>query len=279
MSEINKEAVCSLCPHHCHIAEGRTGLCRGRGNHNGIIVCENYGRLTALALDPIEKKPLARFYPGSRILSAGSYGCNLRCPFCQNHEISMAGKEIKTTSFPPELLIQQAIAAREMGNIGIAFTYNEPLISYEYIKDCAGLARKAGLRVVLVTNGMICKEPLLELLPMIDAMNIDLKGFTEEFYEMVGGDFETIKETIRLSAASCHVEITTLIIPGLNDDEREIDALAAFLAGIREDIPLHVTRFFPNYKMTDRGPTPVETVYHLRDVAAARLKYVYTGNC
>ena len=149
------DPVCGGCFHRCVLAEGQTGLCRARRCEGGRIVSLSYGRLTALALDPIEKKPLALFYPGTQILSAGSFGCNLRCPFCQNHEISMAGKEIKTTSFPSELLIQQAIAAREMGNIGIAFTYNEPLISYEYIKDCAGLARKAGLRVVLVTNGML----------------------------------------------------------------------------------------------------------------------------
>lgn len=271
--------ICTLCPHRCDIPEGKTGRCRARSNQNGVIVCSNYGKLTALALDPIEKKPLARFYPGSRILSVGSYGCNLRCPFCQNSEIAMANASIPTVTASPEQLVRQAEELIPQGNIGLAFTYNEPLISYEYVLDCAKLAREHGLKTVLVTNGTICKEPLLKLLPYLDAMNIDLKGFTQQYYDMVGGDLETVKETISLAAKHCHVEVTTLVIPGENDRTEEMEALASWLASVDPNIPLHISRFFPQYKMLDRPPTSVETIYRLRDVAAKHLRYVYTGNC
>ena len=271
--------ICRLCPHHCELAEGQTGFCRARQNVGGKIICANYGRVTSLALDPVEKKPLARFYPGSYILSAGSYGCNLRCPFCQNHEISMADAHAQTSFVSPEELVEKALELRGRGNIGLAFTYNEPLVGYEYVRDCAALAHGKGLQTVLVTNGTICREPLLELLPLIDAMNIDLKGFTEDFYRFVGGELETVKQTIALSAQHCHVEVTTLIVPGQNDSADEMDREAAFLASVDPAIPLHISRFFPRYRLTDRPPTPVETVYALRDIAAKRLQYVYTGNC
>jgi pyruvate formate lyase activating enzyme len=271
--------ICSICPHHCALEIGQTGLCRARKNVNGKIISINYGRLTALALDPIEKKPLARFHPGSFILSAGSFGCNLRCPFCQNSDISMADTTVPATEVSPEALVEKALALRDRGNIGIAHTYNEPLVGYEYVLDCAKLTRKAGMITVLVTNGTICKEPLVELLPWVDAMNIDLKGFTQAFYDLVGGDLETVKQSIRLSAQRCHVEVTTLIVPGLNDSEAEMDAEAAWLAGISPELPLHISRFFPRFRMEDKNPTPVGTVYALRDVAKKHLKYVYTGNC
>ncbi len=205
---------CSICPRRCDLAEGQTGFCRARKNVAGTIMCENYGKLTALALDPIEKKPLMRFHPGAFILSAGSYGCNLRCPFCQNSDISMADGRCRTTDVSPGELADRALALRPQGNIGIAYTYNEPLVGYEYVRDCAALAREKGLVNVLVTNGYVCEAPLRALLPLIDAMNIDLKGFTQDFYTFVGGDLETVKTAIRLSAAQCHVEVTTLVIPG-----------------------------------------------------------------
>jgi len=277
MSE--EKVTCEICPHHCSLSEGQTGLCRARTSRGGKVICSNYGRLTSIALDPIEKKPLAMFHPGSRILSVGSYGCNLHCPFCQNFEISMADSKIHTQTVPPELLTAEAIEQKKAGSIGIAFTFNEPLISYEYVRDCAGLAKRAGLYTVLVTNGMICEEPLLKLLPLIDAMNIDLKGYTQTFYNKLGGSLETVKNTIRLSAQSCHVEVTTLIIPGENDSDDEMREETAFLASCREDIPLHISRFFPRYHMTDRDATPVDLVYHLRDTASENLKYVFTGNC
>ncbi|HOP12035.1 MAG TPA: AmmeMemoRadiSam system radical SAM enzyme [Oscillospiraceae bacterium] len=271
--------ICGLCPHHCDIPEGRTGFCRARENRDGKIVCGNYGRLTSLSLDPIEKKPLYRFYPGSMILSAGSYGCNLACPFCQNCEISMADRNADTVYFSPEMLVERAKRAVPEGNIGLAFTYNEPLIWYEYVRDCAKLLRENGLKTVLVTNGMICLEPLLELLPLIDAMNIDLKGFSQKFYDLVKGDFETVKQTIALSAQQCHVEVTTLVIPGLNDDPKEIEDEAKWLASVNPEIPLHLSRFFPRYKMNDHRSTPIETIYDLRNIAAKYLKYVFFGNC
>jgi pyruvate formate lyase activating enzyme len=272
-------AVCPLCPHHCALEEGQTGLCRARTNKGGAVVCSNYGQLTALALDPIEKKPLARFFPGKYILSAGSYGCNMRCPFCQNADISMADGRAETVTVTPEALTEKALALLPRGNIGLAFTYNEPLVSYEYVRDCAVLAKEKGLKVVLVTNGMICSEPLSALLPTIDAMNIDLKGFTARFYNMAGGDLETVKQTISLSAPSCHVEVTTLVIPGENDADAEMEAEAAWLAGLDPGIPLHISRFFPRYKMLDRAPTPLETIRRLCETARRHLQYVYAGNC
>ncbi|SHI21090.1 pyruvate formate lyase activating enzyme [Sporobacter termitidis DSM 10068] len=270
---------CEICPHSCVIGEGRTGFCGARGNRGGAVVCTNYGRLTAMALDPIEKKPLYRFMPGSRILSVGSYGCNLRCPFCQNCGISMADEGSADTAYmPPEQLADKALALVPQGNIGVAFTYNEPLIGFEYVADCARLVRACGLKNVLVTNGYVCERPLLDILPLIDAMNIDLKGFTEEFYRRLSGDLDTVKTTIALAAGRCHVEVTTLVIPGENDGAEEMEALAAWLAGVGADIPLHLSRFFPRYKYAGKTPTPKETLYRLRDVAQRHLKYVYLGN-
>ncbi|SDM55292.1 AmmeMemoRadiSam system radical SAM enzyme [Acetanaerobacterium elongatum] len=271
---------CEICPHYCTIEEGHTGLCRARKNEGGRIICKNYGQITSISLDPIEKKPLMRFYPGSKILSVGSYGCNLRCPFCQNYQISMAGgEEVDTLKASPQMLVEKALKLIPNGNIGLAYTYNEPMVGYEFVLDCSKLARKHNLKNVIVTNGFINAEPLKELLPFTDAMNIDLKGFSERFYKLVGGKLETVKQTIEVAASRCHVEVTTLIIPNENDSEREMTALSRWLASISPDIPLHVSRFFPRYKMADRGPTPVETVYRLAETAHNNLKYVYVGNC
>lgn len=274
------KAVCGVCPHACALEEGQTGFCGARANRNGAVVCENYGRLTAVALDPIEKKPLRRFHPGSRILSVGSYGCNLRCPFCQNHDISMAKRETADAAYvSPEALAKKALELKDRGNIGLAFTYNEPLISPEYVRDCAVLNRKNGLWNVAVTNGYVGEATLRELLPLLDAMNIDLKSFSEEFYRKIGGGLEDVRRTIAVAARECHVEVTTLVIPGENDSPQEMERLSAWLAGVDPEIPLHVTRFFPRYKMTDRGPTPVETVYSLAETARRHLRFVYEGNC
>ena len=270
---------CGICPHHCSLEEGQRGLCRARMNISGTVTCENYGKLSAMALDPIEKKPLYQFHPGSKILSVGSYGCNLRCVFCQNSEISMASSEkIHTDQVMPEKLVDYALKTRNRGNIGIAYTYNEPLVSYEFVRDCAALAREDGLKNVVVTNGYICSEPLVQLLPYLDAMNIDLKAFTEEFYHKMRGDLETVKASITLAAKECHVEVTTLIIPGENDSEDEMEKLSSWLASINPEIPYHISRFFPRFEMQDRGPTPLDTIYRLADVARKHLKYVYEGN-
>ena len=274
------KTYCELCFHHCKLDEGQIGMCRARGCRDGRVVPLNYGKLTSLALDPIEKKPLRRFRPGSLILSVGSFGCNLRCPFCQNHEISMASEgELYTERFSPEQLADKATEFVLRGNIGVAYTYNEPLVGYEYVRDCAALIHEKGLVNVLVTNGMVEETPWRALLPSIDAANIDLKGFTAAWYKKLGGDLDTVKCSITLAAEQCHTEVTTLLVPGENDSVDEIRELAHWLAGVDPDIPLHLSRFFPRYQMTDRPPESVERVYRLADEARAYLNYVYTGNC
>lgn len=274
-----QRAVCGVCPHHCRIGEGGTGLCRARGNRGGEIVCLNYGLITAMALDPIEKKPLRHYCPGSLILSVGSFGCNLRCPFCQNSSISMADRAgSDTVEVPPSALVKRALDLIPRGNIGIAYTYNEPLVGYEYVRDCARLAAEQGLKNVVVTNGTICEAPLRELLPLVDAMNIDLKGFTERFYQKLGGNLNTVKRAIETAAESCHIEATTLIVPGENDSPEEMEELSAWLSSVNREIPLHVTRFFPCLDMADKEPTPVRQVYRLADIARKSLVNVYVGN-
>ena len=200
--------------------------------------------------------------------------------FCQNAEISMAEQAAPhLVYYSPEALFDKALSLRSQGNIGIAYTYNEPLIGYEYVRDCALIAKQQQLKNVLVTNGTIEEAPLLAILPLIDALNIDLKGFTPAWYQRLGGDLSTVKRSIALSYQYSHIEVTTLLIPGENDSNAEIQALAHWLASIDPEIPLHLSRFFPRYRLTDRGPTPVERVYHLADIARQELRWVYTGNC
>lgn len=276
------KTTCQVCMHRCQLEPGQKGLCRARRNQSDTIVCENYGRITSLALDPIEKKPLKMFHPGSLILSVGSYGCNLKCPFCQNHEISMADPDHQEIPyFSPQLLRDKAISCQELGNIGVAFTYNEPLVGWEYVRDTAKLVKEAGMETVLVTNGTASLSVLEELLPFIDAMNIDLKGFRESYYQKLGGSLAVVKDFIRHSAASCHIELTTLIVPGENDCAEEMEEEASWIASLNplREIPLHVTRFFPQYKMTDKEATNVAQVYHLAEIARRHLKYVFVGNC
>ncbi len=285
-------AVCPVCFRHCEIGEGMTGFCGGRTCRDGQIVAANYGKITSLALDPIEKKPLARFCPGSLILSAGSYGCNLRCPFCQNYEISWSERawafSEEAEYISPEELTEIAAAYQKKGNIGIAFTYNEPLIGYEYIRDTARLAHERGLKTVLVSNGTADLSVLEELTGLIDAMNIDLKGFTDRYYsDVLKGDREMVMQFIEGAVKICHVELTTLIVPGENDTESEMEQLSGWVSELKDaqgrqtgqEIPLHISRFFPRFHMKDRGATDVRQIYRLADVARRRLKYVYTGNC
>ena len=274
------ETVCQVCMHHCRLKPGQLGICRARKNEDGKIRCENYGQVTSLNLDPIEKKPLHMFYPGSLILSVGSYGCNLRCPFCQNHEISMADKDgAESCCISPQELTERAQKYRPVGNIGVAFTYNEPLIGWEYVRDTAKLVHACGMKTVLVTNGSASLLVLEELLPCVDAMNIDLKGFGREYYRKLGGDLDTVKAFIARASKDCHVELTTLIVPGENDDPAEMEAEAAWIASVDSNIPLHVTRFFPRYHMTDREATDVGRVYELAEMARNYLNYVFVGNC
>jgi len=270
---------CTLCFHQCQLNEGQVGFCRARKNVNGSVLPLNYGKITSLALDPIEKKPLHQFYPGTKILSIGSFGCNLRCPFCQNYEISMSDEVgVPSIFMSPAEVVKKAVELIEEGNIGIAYTYNEPLIAYEYVLDCARLAHEQSLKNVLVTNGSISEKPLSELLPYIDAMNIDLKGFTEAFYRKLNGDLHTVKRFIELSYTECHVELTTLIIPGENDSEADMEAEAKWIAGLDPEIPLHITRFFPRYQWIDKEPTSKKVLYRLADIARKYLTNVYVGN-
>ena len=278
--------VCNVCFRHCNIPEGGTGFCGGRVCEDGNVIAGNYGSITSIALDPIEKKPLARFYPGSLILSVGSYGCNLRCPFCQNNSISWSEEAMRLANraeyIDPETLADMAAKYQTRGNIGVAFTYNEPLIGYEFVRDTAKLVHEQGMKNVMVTNGTAELAVLEELLPYIDAMNIDLKAFTDRFYtDLVGGDRSQVLDFIKKAASGCHVELTTLIIPGENDSIEEMRELTAWVASLPggADIPLHVSRFFPQFHMQDRAATDVSQVYRLADIAREKLKYVYTGNC
>ena len=280
---MNREQVlCDVCPKFCKLREGQIGFCRARSNIGGKIVPINYGQATSLALDPIEKKPLMRFCPGTYILSYGSYGCNLRCPYCQNASISMAGPD----NWPHRLITPEGLtdlavdlSKQEPGNIGVAFTYNEPTVCFEFIRDTSKLLHEAGLKSVVVTNGGLVRKYADELLPHVDALNIDLKGFSNEFYRYVKGEFDTVKEFIKAAVEhKCHVELTTLVIPTKNDDPEEIGREVEWIASISPEIPLHLSRFFPRYKVDDLPPTPAETIYRLKDIAEKKLKYVYTGN-
>ena len=280
---------CTTCPHTCCLGEGFYGLCRSRCGRDDEVVAEGYGRITSLALDPIEKKPISCWRGGTTVLSLGSYGCNMRCPFCQNHEISWSRQAMRFAD-TAELIMPDKLAAaakryRSRGNVGVAFTYNEPLIGYEYVRDTAKLVHEAGMVNVLVSNGTAELAVLDEILPYIDAMNIDLKGFTDLYYtEVLGGDRAMVMRFIERAVQFCHVELTTLIIPGENDTEEEMREMCKWIAGLRgivpgTEIPLHISRFFPRFHMTDRGATDVAKVYRLAEVAREKLSYVYTGNC
>ena len=279
--------VCEVCFRHCKLEENSTGFCGARTCRNGQIVAANYGKLTSLALDPIEKKPLKMFRPGSKVLSLGSYGCNLRCPFCQNYSISWSQKAFeykdRAEFYTPEEIVKAAQDFRARGNIGLSFTYNEPLIGYEFVRDTAKLAKEAGLENVLVTNGTATQKVLNEIALYIDAMNIDLKAFSPRFYRnLLDGDFQIVKDFITGAVQSCHVELTTLIIPGENDNPEEMRELTAWVASLEKQynkkIPLHITRFFPTFKLTDREATPIPTIMKLVEIAKEKLEIVFPGN-
>jgi pyruvate formate lyase activating enzyme len=274
----NLTVKCLLCPHNCQIKNNEFGFCRVRTNIGGKLFLPYYGILSAIALDPIEKKPLMRFKPGAKILSVGGYGCNLRCMWCQNHEISMNVPDTTHRYYPPEIIADTALRYVPEGNIGAAYTYNEPFIHYEYVLNCAKKVKELNLHNILVTNGFITEEALLGLLPYISAMNIDLKGFTGEFYRKISGDLRHVKNVIKIAAKSCHTELTTLIIPGENDTLTETEEAAKWIAEINENIPLHLTRFFPRYKYADKNPTEKIKILELKKAAQKYLKYVYAGN-
>lgn len=241
----------------------------------------NYGRITSLALDPIEKKPIARWRPGTTVLSVGSYGCTMDCPFCQNASIAKAGADdVAWREVGPHELVAQALQLADRRCIGIAYTYNEPLRGWRYVRDAGELAHEAGLVNVLVSNGMASPAVIRRVAPLIDAANIDLKCFTGEGYRSLGGDLDTVKHTIAALAGSgtCHVEVTTLVVPGLSDDEPQIDAIASWLASLDPGMTYHLTRFFPQHRMRNVPPTPRATLHDLAEVAKRHLDHVLLGN-
>lgn len=270
----NNRVQCMLCFHKCLLVPGKTGLCLGRKNIDGKLYAVNYGLTTSLSTsDPIEKKPLYHFYPGKGILSIAPNGCNLKCPFCQNAEISQM--EIPTRKITPEDLIS---LCRKNNLIGVAYTYSEPLIWYEFLLDAGTAVKNAGLKNVLVTNGIIEEEPAKQILPLIDALNIDIKSIREDFYKkIVKGDLASVQRTIRMAHKTSHIELTNLLITGLNDSDEDIIDLIDWVYNLDKSIPLHFSRYFPHYKM-DNPPTPEERLEFAYKQAKEKLDYVYVGN-
>lgn len=278
LNEDDKSVRCELCLHNCVIYENKTGACKARKNVGGVLYSLNYGEITSIALDPIEKKPLYHFYPGSSIISVGTWGCNFKCGFCQNWEISQQ-KPYYVKTITPRELIEVALNYIHEGNIGIAYTYSEPIVWYEFVYESSQLAKSKGLKNVLVTNGYINEEPLKELGKFIDAMNIDLKAYNNEFYRKVcGGDYENVLKTIKYCVENnIHVEVTTLVIPGENDDKNELEEEFRTLSEISKDIPLHLSRYHPAYKYS-LPPTGIDKLVQLYELAKKYLNYVYLGN-
>ena len=271
---------CLLCPHHCKIANGKTGVCRSRSNKGGVLVSEVYGKPCSLAIDPIEKKPLYHFHPGTKCLSIACTGCNFRCLNCQNHEISQVSPgDVGHYDLSPQQVVDLCL---EHHCPGIAYTYTEPLTYLEYIVDTARLAHENGLWNILVTAGYVCQEPLADLLPYLDAANIDLKSFSDDIYQKVsGGHLQPVLDTIlTMQNAGVWIELTNLIIPGFNDDMTMIRQMCRWIVdnGLANN-PLHFSRFFPRYKMADVPPTPIHTLKEAKRIAQEEgIKHVYLGN-
>ena len=276
----NGVVECLLCPHHCRIANGKTGRCRSRRNHNGVLVSEVYGKPCALAIDPIEKKPLYHFHPGTTCLSLACTGCNFRCLNCQNHDISqIAPDDVDYYHLTPQQVVDLCL---QHHCPGIAYTYTEPLTYIEYVIDCARLAHEKGLWNILVTAGYVCQEPLADLLPHLDAANIDLKSFSDDIYQRVsGGHLQPVLDTIlAMKQAGVWIELTNLVIPGVNDNMEMIRRMCRWLVdnGLAE-APLHFSRFFPRYKMQNLPPTPIQTLRAAKQIAAEEgVQHVYLGN-
>jgi pyruvate formate lyase activating enzyme len=266
--------ICNLCPHNCRIGNDHYGLCLNRKNEGGILYSLNYGRLASVAVDPVEKKPLYHFFPAENILSFGTSGCSFKCDFCQNASIAFAYPDGSEKMLPADCIKLGKSKNTKM----IAYTYNEPYIWYEHVIECACLAKKEGIYNVLVTNGYYNKEPFDKLLPFIDAMNIDLKAFSDDFYKKYcKGELLPVLNTIKEAFKSTHVEITTLLIPGLNDSDDEIEELTDFLANISPDIPFHISKYFPRNKMSIPS-TSQDILEKAYCIAKKKLSYVYVGN-
>lgn len=276
----NNIVKCELCPWFCELKPGQTGNCKVRKNEKGTLITRVYNRVSALALDPIEKKPLYHFFPGSQILSLGSVGCNLHCLFCQNHHISQCSAESFShfREITAEQLVETATGIK--GNTGIAFTYNEPFTFFEFMFVTAKQAHEKGLKNVVVSNGYINPDPLKKILPFIDGFNIDLKSFNPAFYKtQTKGELAPVLEALKMIVAGkVHLEITHLVIPSLNDNRTEFENMINWIASeLGNKIPLHLSRYFPQYKLTE-PPTPSKTLDEFHEIASKRLLYVYTGN-
>lgn len=276
----DKKVKCTLCPHMCVLAEGKSGICRVRRNAEGSLVTDVYGKACCLRFDPIEKKPLYHFYPGSVIFSVGSVGCNLRCKFCQNWEISQTCAEDYPYLKPIEADEIIKMAKGRTDNAGIAYTYNEPVVWFEFMMEIARKARAAGLRNVAVSNGYINAAPLAEMLEYIDAFNIDLKGFTDDFYKRVtAARLQPVKDTVKMIRKhNRHLELTHLVVTGLNDDEKIFEEMVKWIgAELGPDTPLHLSRYFPNFEMENKA-TPLTKLLELYEMATHYLHFVYLGN-
>lgn len=274
MTESPTEVVCTLCAHTCHIRPGEAGLCQVRSNRDGHAALPYYGRVSALHVDPVEKKPLYHFHPGAELLSVGFLGCNFRCPFCQNYSISQSTRASTRYVGPDEL----PGLARESHALGVAYTYNEPTIHFEYLMDAAARVHDHGLANTLVTNGHLTRKPARELLSRIDAANVDLKSFNPRFYEdELGGKLDAVRDFITIASELTSVEVTTLLIPGKNDSDEEIDAIASFVASLDPDIPLHLSGYYPTYQYVVQATTPSK-IEHAVTIARKHLHHVYRGN-
>ncbi|HUT55887.1 MAG TPA: AmmeMemoRadiSam system radical SAM enzyme [bacterium] len=268
----DSKVQCRLCPHHCKLRPDKQGICKNKLNVNGKLFASHYGEISALNLDPIEKKPLYHFHPGEMILSVGTQGCNLACSFCQNYHLWDG--DVPTSKAMPADIVS---AARRQHSFGIAYTYNEPYMSFEYVLDTARLARDAGLKNVMVTNGFYNPEPLEELLPLIDAMNIDLKSIRDDYYKkLCHGRVEPVMKTIARAAQDCLVEVTTLLVTGENDSDQDISDLVDFIASVG-DVPLHFSAYHPMYTL-DNPPTPMKKLLRAYEIGRQKLNYVYLGN-
>jgi pyruvate formate lyase activating enzyme len=265
---------CRLCPHNCLIADGESGICQIRLNRSGDLSLPYYGSTTGTSIDPIEKKPLYHFFPGSSILSIGFFGCNFRCPFCQNYSISQTVAD-HAEKINPDELVELALKRK---SFGIAYTYSEPVVHFEYVTEAASLAKRKGLKNVLVSNGFLNPEPAAALLDLMDAANIDLKSFNPDFYKReIGGNLAPVLEFLKIAAQKVLLEVTTLVIPGKNDGDGEIEEIASFIASLSPDIPLHLSCYYPTFKYSIEATTP-DAVFRLAGIAKKHLRFVYPGN-
>jgi len=274
------KVICQLCPHHCTISPGKSGVCKIRENRGGKLYDISYAKVSSIAMDPIEKKPLYHFYPGADILSIGGLGCNFECRFCQNHEISQVSQLdfAKASTYMPEDIIE--LARVKKPGAGIAFTYNEPLMNFDFVLDTSKLAKDAGIPVVIVSNGYINPKPLDDLLPFVDAFNIDLKGFSDPFYcHFTNGRLEPVLTTLKnILKAGKHLEVTHLLVNGANDDRDEFkEMLDWYLRKLGKDIPLHISRYFPKFKFNN-PPTNEDMLIEWVEIAREKLNFVYPGN-